>query len=326
MISKERLIKEKNKTGYRQEVIEKVVWLIHVLSAISEDSYLKNRLVLKGGTALNLFYFDLPRLSVDADFNYIGQQDREAMLEERPLVENRLTRLLQRLGLNLTRSPQVHAGGKMIWRYPSALGNQGTIEIDLNFMYRTPLLHTSRKTSIVLAEQKIDQLLLLDLHELASGKLTALVDRGAGRDLFDAYHLFQHPDIDLEKLRLLFVIYAAMSQKKNYLNIEPHHIVADTENLKNKLIPVLKNNYQDTFSSIPEWIAHLTEEVQAQFKKLLPLTESEQHFIQQAQQEGTIQPELITNDLTLAPKIASHPALLWMAQKARKKNNYPHSD
>lgn len=321
MISKERLIKEKNNSGYRQEVIEKVVWLMHVLSAIAEDSYLKDRLALKGGTALNLFYFDLPRLSVDADFNYIGQQNREAMLEERPLVENRLTKLLQRLGLNLTRNPQVHAGGKMIWRYPSALGNQGTIEIDLNFMYRIPLLPTSHKTSIVLAEQKIDQLLLLDLHELAAGKLTALVDRSAGRDLFDAYHLFSHPEINLTKLRLLFVIYAAMSQKKNYLNIEPHHIVADTENLKNKLIPVLKNNYKETFTSMPGWITHLTEQVQIQFKKLLPFTEKEQQFIQLVQQTGVIQPELITNDPTLAPKIASHPALQWMAQKATRKGS-----
>lgn len=321
MISKERLIKEKYNTGYRQEVIEKVVWLMHVLSAISEDSYLKTRLALKGGTALNLFYFYLPRLSVDADFNYIGQQDREAMLEERPIIENRLKKLLQRLGLNLTRNPQVHAGGKMIWRYPSALGNQGTIEIDLNFMYRTPLLPTSQKTSIVLAEQKIDQLLLLDLHELAAGKLTALVDRGAGRDLFDAYHLFNHPEIDLKQLRLLFVIYAGMSHKKDYLNIEPHHIVADTENIKNKLIPMLKNNYQETFSSILMWIAHLTEHVQMQFKKLLPFTNEEQHFIRLVQQQGIIQPELITDDQTLAPKIASHPALQWMAKKAMKKGN-----
>ena len=45
------------------------------------------RLVLKGGTALNLFLFDLPRLSVDIDVNYIGSADRDVMLEERPTVD-----------------------------------------------------------------------------------------------------------------------------------------------------------------------------------------------------------------------------------------------
>ena len=82
ILSKERLLKEKKDTGYRQEIIEKVIWLMELLNAIAEDSYLSRRLVLKGGTALNLFYFDLPRLSVDADLNYIGAIDRNIMLEE----------------------------------------------------------------------------------------------------------------------------------------------------------------------------------------------------------------------------------------------------
>lgn len=180
MISKERLSKEQKITGYRQEIIEKVVWLMCVLSAISEDSYLKNRLALKGGTALNLFYFSLPRLSVDADLNYIGKTSLEEMQQERPVVEERLKKLLQRLGLVLIRNAQVHAGGKMTWRYPSALGNQSTIEIDINFMYRIPLLPVHSRESITLSDQKIEQLQLLDFHEIAAGKLAALIDRGAG--------------------------------------------------------------------------------------------------------------------------------------------------
>lgn len=59
ILSKERLLKEKKNTGYRQEIIEKVVWLMEMLNAIVEDSFLSSRLALKGGTALNLFYFDL---------------------------------------------------------------------------------------------------------------------------------------------------------------------------------------------------------------------------------------------------------------------------
>ncbi|HXN21293.1 MAG TPA: nucleotidyl transferase AbiEii/AbiGii toxin family protein [Candidatus Dormibacteraeota bacterium] len=50
---------------------------------ILKHSFLRNKLVLKGGTALNLFYLDLARLSVDIDLNYIG---REEMLSERPDV------------------------------------------------------------------------------------------------------------------------------------------------------------------------------------------------------------------------------------------------
>ncbi len=74
-----------------------------------------------------LFYFNLPRLSVDADFNYIGSLERSDMLADRSKIENRLVGLLTRMGLTLTRHPSKHAGGKMIWSYPSALGNKGNV-------------------------------------------------------------------------------------------------------------------------------------------------------------------------------------------------------
>lgn len=88
-ISNEQLQKEATTTGFRPEILEKVWHLMTILNAVNEHFFLSGKLVLKGGTALNLFIFDLPRLSVDIDFNYIGQTDRDAMLRERPLIENR---------------------------------------------------------------------------------------------------------------------------------------------------------------------------------------------------------------------------------------------
>jgi hypothetical protein len=41
-------------------------------------------MALKGGTALNLFHFDVPRLSVDIDLNYVGAIERDTMLAENP--------------------------------------------------------------------------------------------------------------------------------------------------------------------------------------------------------------------------------------------------
>lgn len=69
--------------GFRAEMLEKVIRLIELLNEIFAQDFLKNRLVLKEGTALNLFYFNLPCLSVDIDLNYIGSVDRGIMLEER---------------------------------------------------------------------------------------------------------------------------------------------------------------------------------------------------------------------------------------------------
>jgi len=43
----------------------KFCYLIRILQNIAEHPFLKSRLALKGGTAINLFYFELPRLSVE---------------------------------------------------------------------------------------------------------------------------------------------------------------------------------------------------------------------------------------------------------------------
>jgi len=79
MMKSEAAIKiEAKRRGYRPEILEKVYRLLDLLEQLMKTSYLNERLVLKGGTAINLFCTDkLPRLSVDLDFNYIGSADRE---------------------------------------------------------------------------------------------------------------------------------------------------------------------------------------------------------------------------------------------------------
>jgi predicted nucleotidyltransferase component of viral defense system len=75
-----------NTTGFPPDNLEKLLRLRELLTEFHKHPFLRNRLVLKGGTAINLFYLDLARLSVDIDLNCIAQVDREKMLAERPDV------------------------------------------------------------------------------------------------------------------------------------------------------------------------------------------------------------------------------------------------
>ncbi|MGH7268059.1 MAG: nucleotidyl transferase AbiEii/AbiGii toxin family protein [Candidatus Rokuibacteriota bacterium] len=76
-------------TGFRPDTLEKVLRLLRLLDQVTRHPFLGSRLLLKGGTALNLFYAAAPRLSVDLDFNYVVDLDQ--MLRERPEVERAIS-------------------------------------------------------------------------------------------------------------------------------------------------------------------------------------------------------------------------------------------
>ena len=62
---------------FNRDTLEKVIRLIKILDFINTDSQIKEKLVLKGGTAINLSVLALPRLSVDIDLDYMENISRE---------------------------------------------------------------------------------------------------------------------------------------------------------------------------------------------------------------------------------------------------------
>lgn len=158
------------------------------------------------------------------------------------------------------------------------------------------------------------------IHELAAGKLTALLERQTGRDFFDANELFQYPKIDKNKLRLVFVLYAAMCSKKDMLNLKLDDITANYTDVKNKLIPVMKNNFYDGFTSTEDWMNNMINNVRRGFKILLPFTLSKEAFIRSVVNGIGVKPELLitTTHLIDFSVIKNHPALLWAKMSSHR--------
>ena len=181
------LAKEVAATGFGAEPLEKVFRLMALLDALNSHPFLKTRIALKGGTALNLFHFEVPRLSVDVDLNYIGAVDRDTMLAERPKVEQAVQAVCSREGLTIKRVPTDHAGGKWRLTYIGAKGGPGNLELDVNFMLRTPLWPCVTKDCHAVGSVRAAPVRVLDLHELTAGKLAALLARSASRDVFDTH-------------------------------------------------------------------------------------------------------------------------------------------
>ena len=212
-ISPERLESEAESLGFQADVLEKAALLLGILDAVCNHPALKGKLVLKGGTALNLFVFQVPRLSVDIDLNYVGSWSRDGMREERPKIEKAVQDVLSRENFTVRRMPVEHAGGKWSLRYSSALGQNSRLDVDVNFMYRVPLWPVATMDSHPLGIWQANDIPVMEIHELAAGKLSALLSRRRARDLFDSYKIFSMDNLDFKRLRLAFVVYGAMNRK-----------------------------------------------------------------------------------------------------------------
>jgi len=315
-ISPETLIKQAEATGFRPDMLEKVGLLLQLLDAIRSHPFLKNKLVLKGGTALNLFIFDVPRLSIDIDLNYVGAADREAMLAERPKIEEALQAVFSREGFTVRRVPAEHAGGKWQLRYPSAGGQGGNLEVDVNFMFRIPLWPVHAMDSRPVGIWQAAGIAVVDIHELAAGKLSALISRQQARDLFDCSNLFHLEGLDRERLRLAFVVYGAMS-RKDWRTVTPVDVDFDIADLDQKLIPTLRASgieriQKDHFSK------SLVADCRNFLAGLLPFTDNEMEFLNQVLDKGKIASELLTDDTDMQDRIRRHPLLEWKAMNVRE--------
>lgn len=318
-VSKEKLYSEAQATGFRPEILEKVIQLLNLLEAFQGHPFLQGRLVLKGGTALNLFYFNVPRLSVDIDLNYIGAVSRETMLEERPKLEEAVQAVCSREGFIIRRLPTDHAGGKWQLRYESSIGQSGNLEVDLNFMFRVPLWPINLMDSKQVGSYQAPGVPILDIHEIAAGKLAALLARQASRDLFDAHQLLTQQELDPRMLRLAFVVYGAMN-RVDWRSVSIDDVNFDTRELKNSLVPVLRTDVIGDQNK-ETWTNTLVSECREALSVVLPLEPNEKEFLGKLLDHGEIEASLLTNDFSMVDKINIHPLLAWKALNVKHHKN-----
>lgn len=316
-LSKERIDQLAGETGFKQDMLEKASHLISLLDMIADDEYLKDRVVLKGGTALNLFYFDLPRLSIDIDLNYIGSLDAQIMQNEREQIEKILGAICKRLQLQLTKLPDEYACRKYTATYHSYFSGRGNVQIDINYLHRVAYWEPQKMDSCAIGSLRANNVPIISIYELAGGKLAALLARTASRDLFDATQIAKLVKSTDATLRLAYVIYGA-KQPKDWRKVTAKDISVDAEELVDRLIPVLNTSIAASISSPRQYAENLVSQCREFVDPLFPLTGQETDFIATLREKGIIDPALLTDDATLAERIKQDPLLLWRASKAGK--------
>lgn len=175
--------------------------LIRVLPHIASETCF----ALKGGTAINLFVRNLPRLSVDIDLTYLPIEPREVSLAA---ISDALSRIATRIrdgiaGTRIAFGPNQAAATKLVVR---ADGVQVKIEV-------TPVLRGCvfdpglRSVSPAVEDQfGFAEVTVVSFADLYGGKIVAALDRQHPRDLFDIRELLAAEGIS-SALRQAFIVY-----------------------------------------------------------------------------------------------------------------------
>jgi predicted nucleotidyltransferase component of viral defense system len=184
------------------------VQTVNLLIDIAPTVFQTPRFAMKGGTALNLFVQDLPRLSVDIDVVFIDHQtDRETALEEIAQELQRIESAIKAMGFE-TQTRKVHDGDEVKIVISS---DQAEVKVEVNFVFRGTVLPVqtrsmSAKTQALFSRNI--QIPVLSPSELYGSKLVAAMDRQHPRDLFDVLKMYESHGLTQEILDC-FVVYLA---------------------------------------------------------------------------------------------------------------------
>ncbi|MCF0116436.1 MAG: nucleotidyl transferase AbiEii/AbiGii toxin family protein [Bacilli bacterium] len=299
--------------GFVRDTFEKVIRLKEILKFFSEESFLQNHLILKGGTAINLTLFNLPRLSVDIDMDYIPNDSREEMLVIRTKITDFIKEYMISEGYLLSDSSRFsHSLDAFYYFYQNSGGNRDMIKIEINYSLRSHIFEPVFKP--ILPSIFDDKVIvrMVDPMEIFAAKGNALISRAAARDLYDWCNMVSNNLFDSQKdlFRKCFIFYMVISTDYLNKNFDLSAIDRITKlKIKRELYPVL--NRKELFE-----LDEKKSLAKGYITKLLSLTESEKLFIDCFEQKKYI-PELLFEDSEILNRIKNHPMALW---KSKAKN------
>lgn len=300
--------KQAKELGFVRDTYEKVCRLTDILKFFENDALLGNSLALKGGTAINLTIFNLPRLSVDIDLDFSKNVTRDEMMATRSIINDRIEKFMKANGYLLSpKSKQYHALDSFVYEYSNSGGMKDNIKVEINYMLRCHVLETEQRHFESSWEPIGVSVLSVAPIEIFASKIVALINRTAPRDLYDIYNLVKFGLIDESEeplLRKCVVFYSAIGAESPPFEFQFNTIDQVTQNrIKTDLYPVLRN--KDKFD-----LKTAQMQVKAWLESLPKLEDNEQEFLD-AFRNKTYQPELLFESTEIVERIRNHPMALW---------------
>lgn len=298
-----------------RDTFEKVCRLIDVLEFFEKSPLLSKKLALKGGTAINLTIFNLPRLSVDIDLDFTENVAREELLDIRKAVKDEIHHYMAANGYAVhPNSKAYHALDSMVFAYENSGGMRDNIKVEINYMLRSHILPLTKRTLKMNWMETGISVLTVNPIEIFASKIVALSDRAAPRDLYDVYNMLRNGLFNEQEksiLRKCFVFYSAIGQKAVPSKVDFSSMDRITQNrIKTDLAPVLRSG--EFFE-----LKGKKEMLKTALYDMLKMEPNEMEFWNNFRKKK-YSPELLFEDASVLERLTGHPMALWKMQNRER--------
>ena len=307
-INSKRMNELAKESGFIRDNLEKMARLLQMLDVLFASPW-KDKLVLKGGTAINLFYAGLPRLSVDIDLDYCGASKEETIKDKAAIAEFVSGALLP-LGYRLSDAGKsYYALDSFVLNYVNTAGNQDNVKIEINYLDRCHILPIHTSQADVVGIRGTSPVRSLAPEELYGSKIAALLSRGKPRDLFDVYHALEGGIIAATPmLRKCALFYDCIGGKNLATSQGPFDFVNLTKrDFQRMLLPMLRKgvafNHEEAIEKVSSFLTQLFqfENKEIEFAHRLSLKD--------------YCPNLLFDNSDILERIQNHPMALWRTRK-----------
>lgn len=309
--SKKDIIKYAKEYKVNKGTLERVLRLVDILKFINEYEEIKGKLALKGGTSINLAYYNYLRLSVDIDLDYIGSLDKDIMLKDRTIIEKSILRYVESNNMQYRpdKSRKTHALDSFVFNYNNYFNSSDMLKIEINYMNRVHLFECEYK-QITLPMASDVNILSLNKFDLFASKMNALIYRTTIRDIYDIYNMINLKTIKPEEMEFFkksLIFYLLLSTKdKLDIKLLFDECIKRMSAFCNKRLPqyltaTLTENDSFEINKAVSLISEFLNELKSR------ITNDEFLFIN----EFPYNQNSLFNDKCIDGKIANHPMIKW---------------
>lgn len=304
-------------SGFDERIIEKIYRISDILQKIYSTEYTKKRLSLYGGTALNFTHVkNIPRLSIDIDFNYRGHHQTD-WAQERNEIDKIIKKILYDLHYS-NDNIAIQASyplTRFTAEYNTNDGGKDSVKIEVGYLRRMPILHSD--TFLPYNHLKTGEEIHIctpQSEELFGNKFCTLLYRHrdehtiSSRDLFDIYTISKTkftPTI----FETTMVIDSLMRKEPRLYARNPEHIIKNLtidDSLKN----LVRNR------TIPTDIKEKTQAFIT--KQLTTIKEDYKIILDTFFDNHRFEPNLLKHQDMLNPQITQHPSILWNLKQLKE--------